>query len=128
MRKLWPLLLVVSLVRPLDAQGVTVMRSADGARRSGFGYALEAAVGPQRDSSGVRYQAGYPVIVRVRPGSPADSAGLIVGDTLIAYDGADLTRTRVVLAPPEGTRVTVRYRRGGVDREVVMTATRAPVP
>lgn len=124
-----PLLVLLAslLTAPLAAQGVTVMRPpADGSARAGFGYALEAAVTPHSDSTGVRYRIGYPVIVRVRPGSPADSAGLMAGDTLVAYDGEDITRNRVLLAPPAGTQVTVRYRRGGIEREVVLTST--PVP
>lgn len=120
--------LAAALANPLAAQGVTVMRPNNGAPRAGFGYALEAAVAPQVDSSGVRYRIAYPVIVSIRKNSPADSAGLVVGDTLIAYDGVDITRNRVVLAPPAGTRVTVRYRRGGVEREVVMTSTPSPSP
>lgn len=126
-----PLLcLLVSLVAPpLAAQGVTIMRPpTTGLPRAGFGYALEAAVTPQVDSTGVRYRTGYPVIVSVRPGSPADSAGLMVGDTLVAYDGVDITRNRVLLAPPAGTQVIVRYRRGGNEREVIMTSTPVPRP
>jgi S1-C subfamily serine protease len=121
-------LLVTLLAAPLAAQGVTVMRPPADGPRAGFGFALEAAVTAQADSTGARYRIGYPVIVRVRPDSPADSAGLMVGDTLIAYDGVDISRNRVLLAPPAGTRVVVRYRRGEIEREVVMTSTPIPIP
>lgn len=122
-------LFVSLLATRLAAQGVTVMRPpTDGSVRAGFGYALEAAVSRQVDSTGIRFRTGYPVIVRVRPGSPADSAGLMVGDTLIAYNGVDITRNRVRLAPPAGTQVIVRYRRGGVEREVVLTSMPVPRP
>lgn len=58
----------------------------------------------------------YPVVVSVEPASPAERAGLGAGDTIVAYNGQDLVRTREIaldrmLVPGDTLRVSVR--RGG---------------
>src|SRR5262249_660937 len=42
-----------------------------------------------RDSEVIRYFT-YPSIVSVEPNSPAERAGILAGDTLVAYDRADV--------------------------------------
>jgi hypothetical protein len=72
----------------------------------------------------VRYCA-YPVVVSVEPASPAERAGLLGGDTILAYGGRDLVRDgpipldRVLIA---GETVRVRLRRDGrtLTRPVVV--------
>ncbi len=57
----------------------------------------------------------YPRVESVEPGSPADKAGLVAGDTLIAYNNRDLRQTNVnypeLLVP--GKSLSIRYRRDG---------------
>jgi hypothetical protein len=72
----------------------------------------------------VRY-CGYPVVVSVEPASPAERAGMLAGDTLVAYGGRDLVRDGPIaldrlLVP--GERLVIRVRRDGrsVDRAVVV--------
>lgn len=70
----------------------------------------------------------YPIIRGIRPGFPADSAGLKVGDILLAIDGEDLIERRGTYAPPAGTRITLRFRRGEQVREVTMVSVRIYTP
>ena len=57
----------------------------------------------------------YPLVESVEPGSPADRAGLLAGDTLIAYNSRDLRQTNVnypdLLVP--GKSLSIRFRRDG---------------
>ncbi|MDQ6612677.1 MAG: PDZ domain-containing protein, partial [Gemmatimonadota bacterium] len=70
----------------------------------------------------------YPVIESVDPGSPAEKAGLIAGDTLLAYNGHDLRERDInisrLLVPGQVVRVT--YRRGGRARELSVTVAKRP--
>ncbi len=56
------------------------------------------------------------VIVQVHPGSPADRAGLAVGDTIVAMDGKPLTSAETRPLPLHGREsVVLEVRRQGVD-------------
>jgi S1-C subfamily serine protease len=75
----------------------------------------------------VRYFS-YPIIVSVDPSSPAERAGLVASDTLLAYDGRDirdhdLSLTRL-LRP--NAKISVRIRRDGKVREVPVTVAAVP--
>ena len=67
----------------------------------------------------IRYLT-HPVIVSVEPSSPAEKAGLIPSDTLIAYDGRDVRDRDIsitrLLRP--NARVLVRVRRDGRTKDV----------
>lgn len=73
-----------------------------------------------------RRDNGEPIIVRVFPGSPAETAGLLPDDVIVAVDGrpmpsmAAFVTTIRSLRP--GDEVTITYRRGGerVDALVVL--------
>ena len=72
------------------------------------------------------------IITDVFEGSPAEGAGLQIGDQLIAVNGESIegmtsaeTSTRVRGEP--GTPVTLTVRRGGVAEPVVKTMTRATI-
>jgi C-terminal processing protease CtpA/Prc len=75
----------------------------------------------------VRYVT-HPEIISVEPSSPAERAGLIPSDTLIAYNGKDVTAgdisiTRLV---KPNSRVLVRIRRDGRTRDVPVMISNAP--
>jgi len=76
----------------------------------------------------VRYFA-YPRVVSVDPGSPAQRAGLVPNDTLLAYDGVDVSENDIsftrLLRP--NARVNIRIRRDGRVREVPVTVAAAPM-
>jgi carboxyl-terminal processing protease len=74
---------------------------------------------------------GRAVVVATVPGSPADQAGVQPGDVLVGIDttvinGGRLERAAALLAGPEGTRLTLRVRRGpaGLNPEL----RRGPLP
>ena len=70
----------------------------------------------------------YPLIISVEPGSPAQRAGLVQGDTLVAYDGQDVVRSRVnmreLLVPDKRLNVTVR--RDGEARDFTVVVAKTP--
>jgi membrane-associated protease RseP (regulator of RpoE activity) len=76
----------------------------------------------------VQYFA-HPAIVSVDRDSPAQLAGIVAGDSLIAYDGVDVVGRRLnlnqMLMPERRLGVTVR--RGGDNKEYQITVARAPM-
>lgn len=85
------------------------------------------AVGAARRGNDVVY-LGYPSIVSVEPASPAQRAGIVPGDVLVAYDGVDLLNHSVdlgqVLRPEKPVVVTVR--RDGEMKDYSMVVARTP--
>jgi membrane-associated protease RseP (regulator of RpoE activity) len=70
----------------------------------------------------------YPEIVSVDPRSPAQSAGLAPGDTLMAYNGRDVRREEISMTKllhPKAT-VKVRVRRDGSVKELPVLVAEAP--
>jgi S1-C subfamily serine protease len=76
----------------------------------------------------VRYFA-YPRVASVDPSSPAQRAGLVPNDTLLAYDGVDVSENDIsftrLLRP--NAKVNIRIRRDGKVREVPVTVAAAPM-
>lgn len=73
---------------------------------------------------GVTVEQG--IITNVRPGGPAEKAGLRVGDTLISVDGRPvkgmpLPDLRDALRGEDGTTVTVVVERGGIEMTFAIT-------
>jgi serine protease Do len=70
----------------------------------------------------------HPEIISVDPSSPAERAGLIPSDTLIAYDGKDVRDRDISLSKltRPNARVLVRIRRDGRTREVPVTIADVP--
>jgi len=70
----------------------------------------------------------YPEIISVEPNSPAQRAGIVQGDVLMAYDGQDVVRNRVnlteLLVPDKKLGVTVQ--REGESKELSLTVARPP--
>ena len=69
------------------------------------------------------------VVQEVRPGSPAESAGVRVGDAIVALDGRataglSLAGVRRVLRSTDGRVVRLRLDREGTSREVALTLRR----
>lgn len=105
---------------------------------------VEAAAGRTTDSVSTERTAGYvgyeftlrafasnegkttfdhPTIKSVRAGSPADGAGLRVGDMILEVNGKD-SRQEGALFPELGVRMVIRVRRAGAEIETSLI----PVP
>ncbi|CAN5797753.1 hypothetical protein BH11GEM1_BH11GEM1_12790 [soil metagenome] len=76
----------------------------------------------------VRYFA-YPRVISVDPSSPAQRAGLVPNDTLLAYNGMDVSENDIsftrLLRP--NTKVSIRFLRDGKVRVVPVTVAPAPM-
>lgn len=76
----------------------------------------------------VRYFA-YPRVVSVDPSSPAQRAGLVPNDTLLAYNGVDVSENDIsftrLLRP--NAKVNIRFLRDGRVRDVPVTVAAAPM-
>jgi C-terminal processing protease CtpA/Prc len=82
------------------------------------------------DPSGIYVQyLAHPAIVSIDRDSPAQAAGILVGDSLIAYDGVDVVGRMLnlnrMLIPDRKLGVTVR--RAGENKEYQLTVARAPM-
>ena len=70
----------------------------------------------------------YPRISLVEPSSPAETAGIRVGDTLVAMNGVDVLEREISLTKmlvPDA-QLLVRLRRDGSARELKVTVGKAP--
>jgi hypothetical protein len=111
-------------------------RSASGMftiRRGPSGWIGVSISGPSvqwvnhEGQAGIRYCA-YPEIVSVEPSSPARRAGIVAGDTVLAYNGRDVTKTDFVLDTllVPGARVRMSVRREGRTEDRLVTIARRP--
>src|SRR4029453_14973903 len=119
--------------------------SADNARRdgtfTGVGIVLAARVDSagqvvrNADGSVLSYSdaAGFPVVAKLVKGSPAEKAGIAIGDAITSINNAD-TRGRPLngmveqLRGAAGTTVTLAVRRGDRDRTLTLTRATVNVP
>ena len=77
-------------------------------------------------------EGDYLTIVSPIQGSPAELAGLLPGDKVIAIDGEDMTgiapeEARLKVLGPEGTTVTLKVTREGEPSPLEFTITRAQI-
>lgn len=118
--------------RARSGEWVAEPRVAVAFQRFPHGYLGLSFDGPNSESRRdgerfIRFYA-YPRIGLVDPASPADRAGIRVGDTLIAMNGRDVlgdefSLTRLLVP---GDPLQVRLRRDGVVREFRITVGQAP--
>jgi len=106
----------------------TIMRQAG--PRGWIGIVVYNAATEVRMEGGemfLRYLT-YPRIMSVDPSSPAEKAGIVPDDTLLAYNGRDVRNSEIsttrLLKP--NTRVMVRIRRDGRVREMPVIVAQAP--
>lgn len=94
-----------------------------------FGFVADGVTREwDRPNGHIVHHLVYPTVVAIEPNSPASRAGVRSGDSLMAYDGLDLRENVVnmtqLLTP--GREVTVRLRREGEAKELVLTVEKAP--
>lgn len=98
--------------------------------RGWLGIVVSGAAREPRIENGeliIRYLT-HPVIVSVEPKSPAERAGLVPTDTLVAYDGRDVLDRDISLTRllRPNSRVLVRIRRDGRTKDVPVTIADVP--
>lgn len=136
----------IELSRKLDSlvmSGARVMIRAEGRGENGLarvrmvtprGWIGFNAQGPMQkffgeDGERVTYLT-YPSIISVDAGSPADKAGIVPGDLLIAFNGTDVVGNEFNLTKlftPE-KKVGVTVRRDGETKDYSLDVVRAPEP
>ena len=83
-----------------------------------------------RDAYGLTPRAGV-VVAKVIPGSPAESAGLVPGDVIVAIDGTTISDTvelgQLVQAAKVGERLHLQVVRGATTTSVTLTLGAAPL-
>jgi len=116
----------ISFAIPIDE----AMRVADQLKKSGkvtrgrLGVQIGELNKDVAESLGLKNNKGAEV-TQVEPGSPADKAGMRVGDVVIKYNGKDIDRfadlTRMVLGTAPGTKSTLTVWRKGAPTELHVT-------
>jgi serine protease Do len=120
---------VEALVRSLQPQVAALTEAAEArlAERAVPGYLGVSLSGAQlrmATPDGITIShCEYPLVESVDAGSPAEKAGLVAGDTVLAYNGRDVTQQAInyseMLVP--GSTLRVRVRKSGKAREVPVT-------
>jgi len=102
---------------------VTVQRE----RRGYIGVNLEGISSEDREAGIVRWFE-YPRVISIDPDSPAERAGLVRGDTLLAFNGIDIVNREFVLAKllVPNDRLNIRVRREGDAKEFRLVVAEAP--
>jgi S1-C subfamily serine protease len=97
-------------------------------RRGFIGLALQQVALPPSQTPEARERAL--LVVAITPGSPAEEAGLIVGDVLLDFDGHAIESADNLLDLLTGARIgqsfAARTLRGGAVREVQISVTERP--
>ena len=116
----------ISFAIPIDE----AMRVADQLKKSGkvtrgrLGVQIGELNKDVAESLGLKNNKGAEV-TQVEAGSPADKAGMRVGDVVIKYNGKDIDRfadlTRMVLGTAPGTKATMTVWRRGAPTELHVT-------
>lgn len=116
--------------RPLvRACSLTSGQCADGRTLGWIGLLVEGVNERvvRDDSTYVRFFT-RPEIVSVEPGSPAERSGILRGDTLVAYNGANVSEREINLTKllQPGRRVVVTISRDGEQRDYSVSVVRQP--
>jgi S1-C subfamily serine protease len=108
--------LALTLTLPTLRRVAEALQKHGGVRRGYLGVSAQ----PVRLPEGAGQSVGL-LLVSVEAGGPAEQAGLLVGDVLLALDGRPLVRLEELLGIlgelPGGTEVQVRLWRGGQIHE-----------
>jgi len=111
------------------AAGTSTRANVDAEPRGWLGIKADGLHQEWKDPSGayIRYFV-YPTVVAVDPNSPAAKVGFQFGDSLLAYDGADLRRNTInltrLLEPGRTLKVTLR--RDGATKDVSVIPDKIP--
>lgn len=132
----------LGIITPMAIRGTTVVIpaslawaaaakvSADGGSKQGFlGISSMAVPIPERQRAG-RAQTFGLLISQVSPQSPADTAGLLVGDVLVSFDGDAIEHAEDLVTRLRGNRigkaVPITVLRGATPVDVSVTVGERP--
>ena len=100
-------------------------------QRGWLGVAAQPVRLGERQTGGSEPQQAL-LIVGVSPGSPAEAAGVLVGDVLLEFDGQPVAAPEQLLDLLSGAQIgreaTLRLLRGGQPQQVVVTIGTRPSP
>jgi len=101
-------------------------------KKTVFGAALDDQAPARAAPLGAPRKPSAARVARVEPGSPADQAGLAVGDVLVAIDGQPMRGVldclKAILKKNAGDTLHLRVQRGRQTRTVRVTLAAAPKP
>lgn len=97
------------------AQQSTTAEAASQVTSLGFSY---SGGGVDVASDGSIRSLEFPVVRRIHPGSNAQRAGLMAGDTIVSVNGRNAKVRPLFDNRRPGTRIVMRIRRNGEEREV----------
>lgn len=96
-------------------------------KKGWLGVVITTGIGSPNDAGTLIFN-DYPVVESIDPGSPAEKAGLRVGDILISINSQDFRKNPIPLSSllVPGKKVTFRYRRDDIAKKVAMTVADRP--
>jgi S1-C subfamily serine protease len=108
---------------------VDTLEQHGGIKRGYLGVTSQPVRLPERQRGQASQAAGL-LVLGVAPDSPADAAGLLVGDVLVGFDGHDLDDPETLLglltADRVGREVPVAVVRGGTPQQVTVAVGERP--
>jgi len=117
-----PALLAWGIGQQIVAQG--------GAQQGYLGISSSSTELPERQRAG-RTQSHGLLVTGVVEGSPAEAAGILVGDVIVAFDGETVEEPEALVTRLRGDRAnkaaTLTILRGGEARDVTVTVGERPV-
>lgn len=109
------------------AQGAAAQSASTKTAAAPSGWVGLSVIQNSRSGADSAVKLEYPVIASVDPKSPASSAGLVAGDTILSYNDVDATSSAEAvnrfLTP--GSKLAVKIRRNGV-RTLSLTVAKRP--
>lgn len=121
----------VSFAIPIDVamEVQTQLRSGGKVSRGRLGVAIQDVTRELAESFGLAKPQGA-LVASVEKGSPADKAGIEVGDVILKYDGKSVAQSsdlpRMVGATKPGSRASVQVWRKGSTRDISVTVGEMP--
>lgn len=105
------------------SEGVAVGTPSEGFHGMRYGGTITVN---QIDGEGEPRWSDHPVVRAVYCNSPADSAGIMPGDTVLSVNGQDARKARVLAATEPGMVFDLRVRRSGEVLEFSVTSVERP--